>query len=259
MFSNKLKSMEHFSTGALAMILMMGLNAQAKEVINWFVADLPPFISTNTTNEAIDIQAASGPIADLHRQIEKSLPEYEHHYHLQSIPRGEVSLKNKNHYCTLILLQSPQREEFAYFGASFTKTPYKMGLITLKKFIDQKNIDLENYLQKKDFTLAVLSKRFYGNEVAPVLKKYSSRTISLVRDEENMAAIFKLLEKNRVQGTLGYKFEIDDYLTKNPSASIDFQPVKQMSRGHFGRVSCEKTPWGKIALDKVSNVIKAIK
>ncbi|QDK37633.1 TIGR02285 family protein [Bdellovibrio sp. NC01] len=251
--------MEHFSTWVFALTLLSGFNAQAKEVINWFVADMPPFISTNTAHEIIDIQAASGPIADLHRQIEKSLPEYEHRYHLQSIPRGEVSLKKKNHYCTLILLQSPQREEFAYFGASFTKTPYKMGLITLKKYIDAKNTDLEAYLDKKDFTLAVLSKRFYGNDVAPILKKYSARTISLVRDEENMAAVFKLLEKNRVQGTLGYKFEIEDYLTKNPAADMGFQPVKQMNEGHFGRVSCEKTPWGKVALDKVSNVIKAIK
>jgi uncharacterized protein (TIGR02285 family) len=72
-----------------------------------------------------------------------------------------------------------------------------------------------------------------------------------------MGSLFKMLNSQRVDGVLAYYLELAEEQERNPeSRDLRFYPLRQDFTNISLPVSCEKSPWGKKTLNRISLAVK---
>ena len=231
--------------------------------ISWVLLNFPPMMRLEIDREGeIDIAQASGPMADLQRELVKALPQYKHLYKVVTYPRAQKLFESHGGYCTIMFLENKDRSEYLYFGDTIAMaTP--PGLVTHKKNeallkISEQNqlVDLEQLLRTQDFQIGLVSGRSFSPRIDAALVDPKKPVFKMVIYEA-MGSLFKMLNAKRVDGVLAYYMELAEEQERNPAAGdLRFYQLKQDHKTISLPVSCEKSPWGKKTLGQISVAVK---
>lgn len=231
--------------------------------ISWVLLNFPPMMKLDIDREGeIDIAQASGPMAELQRELVKALPQYKHLYKVVTYPRAQKLFESHGGYCTIMFLENNDRSEYLYFGDTIAMaTP--PGLVTHKKNeallkISEQNqlADLEQLLRTQDFQIGLVSGRSFSPRIDAALADPKKPVFKIVIYEA-MGSLFKMLNAKRVDGVLAYYMELAEEQERNPAASdLRFYQLKQDHKTISLPVSCEKSPWGKKTLAQISVAVK---
>lgn len=236
------------------------LNPPDEKTIQWLIHDLPPVLVLTSDSLNVDLEKAQGPVAGMYKKLSNSLPQYEHRFLRIPFIRAEKLLREKKQFCTLLLQENEVRRELLSFGAEVAIAP-PPGMITLK--VTAKNhlvwelgqVSLQKTLGSGNFQLGVVKGRFYSPELNPILAG-SHKSFNFVSDG-SAGNLLSMLAKGRLDGVLGYYFEMTDYEQKHPgSPLLQFSRVKEVPEFTVIRASCEKTAWGEKALSAISKAVK---
>jgi uncharacterized protein (TIGR02285 family) len=233
------------------------------ESISWVLLNFPPMMKLEIDREGeMDIGHASGPMAELQKELVKALPQYKHLYKVVTYPRAKKLFESHGGYCTIMFLRNADRSQYLYFGETIaTATP--PGLVTNKKNeallkITEQNqfVDLEQLLKKENFQLGVVSGRSFSPRIDAAFVNTKKPVFKMVIYEA-MGSLFKMLNAQRVDGVLAYYMELAEEQERNPAASdLRFYQLKQDHVSISLPVSCEKSPWGKKTLEQISIAVK---
>lgn len=239
------------------------LNPPDEKTIQWLMHDLPPVISLqDDSGLEVQINKATGPIAQMYKTLAESLPQYHHRYLRIPFMRSEKLMREKKQFCTLLLQENESRQEFLTFGEEVAvNIPPPPGIVMLRGtpedryVLEDSHVSVKDTLAKGDFRLGVVKGRYYSPELQDFLKTDKS-SYNFVNDG-SVANLLSMIGKARLDGVLAYYFEMADYENRHPRApSLQFLPVKETDDFSIIRASCEKTPWGEKALKAISKVVK---
>lgn len=236
------------------------LNPPDEKTIQWLVHDMPPAIVLHTDELVVDVSKADGPIAGMYKTLSQTLPQYNHRFLRIPFVRAEKLLQEKKQFCTLLLQENEVRRGFLIFGEEVAIT-LPPGLIALKSTPDTKfvfesaQVSAQKTLEAGPFQLGVVKGRFYSPELETTLKN-NKKSFDFVSDG-SVANLLSMVAKGRLDGVLGFYFEMTDYEQKHPNTpELQFFRVKEAPEFTTIRASCEKTPWGEKALKDISKVVK---
>ncbi|KYG61544.1 hypothetical protein AZI86_17710 [Bdellovibrio bacteriovorus] len=236
------------------------LNPPDEKTIQWLIHDMPPAIVLNSDDLLVNLEKAAGPIAGMYKSLSQALPQYHHRFLRIPFVRAEKLLREKKQFCTLLLQENEARRHFLTFGEEVAIT-LPPGLIALKstpdtKFVlDHAQVSAKKTLDAGPFQLGVVKGRFYSPELETVLKG-NKKSFNFVSDG-SVANLLSMLGKGRLDGVLGFYFEMTDYEQKHPhTPEMQFFRVKEAPEFTTIRASCEKTAWGEKTLKAVSKVVK---
>jgi uncharacterized protein (TIGR02285 family) len=233
--------------------------------IHWVLLDFPPFLAMPKEMQDTDsnsLAEAKGPFAEIHRELEKALPEYSHTYRMVTFQRAQKLFESKKQYCTILFFKTPAREQYLIFGGALAST-IAPGIIlderrieNYKDYMKNSEVDLPGLLQSPSFRLGVVEGRSFSSKIDgfvedsknPVFRNISDRT---------MGGLFKMLAAKRLDGVLGYYLELANEQKNNPDTkTLHFYPIQQEKNILTLRVSCEKSPWGADTVRKITEVTK---
>ncbi|MFS4459489.1 TIGR02285 family protein [Bdellovibrio sp. HCB2-146] len=228
--------------------------------IGWVLFNFPPLFKFSEGTS--DIEKSVGPMAEIQRELVKALPQYKHSFHLVTFPRAKKLFESGNHYCTILLLKTEEREQYLYFGSTIATT-LPPGLVILRKNENlikpsstHSTVDLLKLLQTTNFQLGVVSGRSFSSEVDHSLTQAQKSVYKLVVSEA-MGSLFKMITAQRIDGALAYYLELAEEQARNPaSRELGFYPLKQDQEILSLPVSCEKSEWGKRTLKNIARAVK---
>jgi len=240
-------------------------SAENKEAIRWVLLDFPPFLDVDDTyaDQEVTLDKIKGPIADIQRELEKSLPSFEHSYRMVSFRRAQKLFESKNHHCTILFFKTPDREKYLVYGGLIAST-VPPGIVIdekrkdqIQSFIQKEGVDLHQLLTQSSFRLGIVEGRSFSPQVDNSMATSKLPITKLVSDK-TMGQIFQMIASNRLDGALAYYLELANEQKENPrTQSLRFYPLKQEQTTINLRVSCEKSPWGEITVKKVSDAVKS--
>jgi len=238
--------------------------AQASDrEISWVLLNFPPLMKLQINREGgTDISSATGPMADLQRELVKALPQYQHRYKVVTYPRAKKLFESHGGYCTILFLENKDRGEYLYFGETIaTATPpglivHKRSEPLLRLATQNSLVDLEHLLKTQDFQVGIVSGRSFSPRIDAALVETKKPLFKIVVYEA-MGSLFKMLNAQRIDGVLAYYMELAEEQERNPAASdLRFYQLKQDHTSISLPVSCEKSPWGKKTLGQISLAVK---
>lgn len=236
------------------------LSPPDEKTIQWLIHDLPPVIVLKSDDLIVDLDKAQGPIAEMYKILSQSLPQYNHRFLRIPFVRAEKLLREKKQFCTLLLQENEARQEILTFGEEVA-IGLPPGLIALKstpenKFpLERRQVSLRKTLASGQFQLGVVKGRFYSPELEPILAE-NKRSFNFVSDG-SAANLLSMLGKGRLDGVLGFYFEMTEYEKRHPQTpELQFFRVKEVPDFTVIRASCENTPWGAKALKAISKVVR---
>jgi uncharacterized protein (TIGR02285 family) len=236
------------------------LNPPDEKTIQWLIHDLPPAIVLSSDDLQVDIDKAQGPIAGMYKTLAASLPQYHHRYLRIPFVRAEKLLKEHKQFCTLLLQENEARKNFLIFGEEVAIN-IPSGLILLKttpaeKYsLENSQVSMKTTLDQGHFRLGIVKGRYYSAGLDPILSA-DTKSFNFVSDG-SVGNLLSMVGKGRLDGVLGYYFEMTDYERRHPnSPELQFLRVKESPDFAAIRASCEKTPWGEKALKAISKVVR---
>lgn len=246
-----------FATEA-AFAAPQALNPANEKTIQWLVHDLPPAITLDSDKLEVDIEKATGPIAEMYQILSQSLPEYQHRYLRIPYIRAEKLMREHKQFCTLLLQENESRRQFLTFGEEVAVN-IPPGIVMLRGTAGPKDLSpafsVVDAVSKKDFRLGVVKGRYYSPELQGFLKT-DKKSYNFVNDG-SVANLFAMIGKSRLDGVLAYYFEMAEFERRHPRApALEFVPIKEATDLSVIRASCEKTAWGEKALKSISKVVK---
>lgn len=238
--------------------------AEGKESLRWVLLDFPPFLDIDDSyaDQEVTLEKIKGPIADIHRELEKSLPNFEHSYRMVSFLRAQKLFESKQHHCTILFLKTPEREKYLVYGGLIAST-IPPGLVIddkrrdqIQGFLNKDGVDLHQLLTQSPFRLGIVEGRSFSPQVDRSLNA-SQKPITRFVTDKAMGNIFQMISSNRLDGALAYYLEMANEQKENPrTQSLHFYPLKQEQTTINLRVSCEKSPWGNATVKKVSEAAR---
>lgn len=235
----------------------------AKQEINWVLLNFPPLMQLATEHDGeVDINKAQGPMADIQAELVKSLPEYQHRYHMVSFLRAKKLFESEKGYCTILFLKTKEREQYLSFGDTIART-MPPGLVMDKHKLEQVKdsrqgnaLDLQHLLKKTPFQLGVVNGRSFSMAVDRAIASVEKPIFRMVTNEA-MGSLFKMLMAQRIDGVLAYNLELAAEQERNPAAAdLRFIPLVQERAVISLPVSCERSPWGQKTLGRISKALK---
>gem|GEM_PF-6023953 len=241
------------------------MKAEPKDNIQWVLLDFPPFLDVQNVDsqDEVTLERLKGPIADIHKELAQSLPDFKHSYRMASFRRAQKLFESRNHHCTILFLKTPDREKYLVYGGIIAST-IPPGLIidekrhdSIQKFIDKNGmVDLHELLTDSQFKLGTVEGRSFSNEVDKSMNASQTPITKLVSDRA-MASLFQMVATQRLDGALAYYLEMSNEQKINSrTKTLRFYPLKQDQSTITLRVSCERSPWGEITVKKISEAVK---
>lgn len=240
-----------------------GITPPNKKTINWMVHEIPPLLLLKSSDTVLEADDIEGPLAGLYKTLAKSMPEYEHRFLRLPLVRLTKLLKDNKQICSLVLLESKERQEYLVFGEEVS-VGLPWGLITLKDLSPGKyslsgapypEIDVAKTLDKSRFRLGFATGRYYGPQVMPLLAK-SKSSYGLLSDGSVMK-LLSMLEAKRLDGVLAVYLEMAEYERAHPEGpKMQFFRIKEAPDFTTLRVSCENSKWGRKTEKDISKVVR---
>ena len=247
------------------LMLSFSATAEPKDNIQWVLLDFPPFLDVQNVDSQDEVTLArlKGPIADIHKELARSLPDFKHSYRMASFRRAQKLFEAHSHHCTILFLKTPEREKYLVYGGIIAST-IPPGLVidenrrdTIEKFVDKSGmVDLHKLLTDSEFKLGTVEGRSFSNEVDNSMNASQTPITKLVSDRA-MASLFQMVATKRLDGALAYYLEMSNEQKSNSrTKALRFYPLKQDQSTINLRVSCERSPWGELTVKKISDAAK---
>jgi uncharacterized protein (TIGR02285 family) len=238
-------------------IMLMPVQAMAKEAVTWMEAVMPPFLMQSETQQN---RGYGNVVTDI---IREGLSDYKHDTMATNITRHFYKFKQGEKVCSVGLYRTPEREEFMYFSIpSFLTLP---AVLIIRKdaqsrFGNRKSVKLAEILNDKQLTVGLSKDRSYGAKTDEVLKQHlGSGNIFEITGQELSLNLFKMLMKDRIDGIIGLP---EEALYQAEQLGIRDQvmtlAIEENQRGYedwLSSVGCSKTPWGKAIIGRINEIL----
>jgi uncharacterized protein (TIGR02285 family) len=243
---------------ALVLLLILPCAVPAKDAILWQTYHRPP--GTFNYGE----HKGQGFVQKTLQMIIERMPEYQHKMPITTLARAMSDIKAGKHACHPALYKTPEREKDMIFSTASMLNPSSRIIAkhkTISAFIENEQVSLERILQDESLIFGHVLTRSYGSAIDDVLKQHHNIQNFISVENLDLSRIFKLIERDRVDATIAFPFEIQHYVQNNPDSTGELvaYPIKNISAYSTGAIACPKTPWGKEVIDKINTILKEIK
>ncbi|WP_170309522.1 TIGR02285 family protein [Litorilituus lipolyticus] len=198
-----------------------------------------------------------GFIDQIRDSLIENLNEYQHLTSISALDKLFHDMKLGKNICHPLLFVTKQRKQHAYFSIPVTITPSMRVVMTTKRANEQnikEPIELKT-LFKSGQIFATVKGRSYGAFIDEAIKQQKNNYSHAQMSAEDNTRLFRLLEKNRIDFTFAYPFELNYFQTYHQSTDFSSFTIKGLSEYTLGSVACSKTAWGKSVIGKVNKVL----
>jgi len=252
----------------VGLILLMGTllgttgPAFAEQTIEWQHPDFPPSYILQGPYRG------QGSVDNIHRQLFTHLVDYKHKTIVANFRRVIRSIAAKREICAAAILWNKERAEMVEYSIPhFLVHPVR---IIIRKDIRDRfepykesdgTYSLERILMAEELMLGYAPGRSYSKTLDQILKPYTNDNNSrVVAQNSILSGILKMLERNRIDYTLGYSHEVA-YLANTGDFRADFisLPIKGANELIPVHVGCPKNEWGRAIISKLNRFIPKVR
>lgn len=247
----------HFHYFLLLILILPGA-VSAKDTILWQTYHRPP--GTFNYGE----HQGQGFVQKALQLIIERMPEYQHEMPITTLARAISDIEAGHNVCHPSLFITAEREKYMLFSNAAILNPSNRIIAkpeSIVAFLENGQVDLAQLLQQDWLLFGHVKNRSYGNTIDDMFKKHNpiKKFISI----ENIALdrVFKLIERDRIDLTIAYPFEVEHYLKNDKLAlgQLVAYPIKDISPYITGSVACPKNAWGEKIIKKINRILKEIK
>ncbi|WP_085297997.1 TIGR02285 family protein [Cognaticolwellia mytili] len=232
--------------------LYLSVSAQANTII-WQTDHRPPASILKAPYQG------QGFIDTIRDELIEQLPQYQHIRSVSSLDRLFEEMNQGKEICHPLLFVTEERKKNAYFSIAATITP-SMRLVmradVAQALYLKEPINLEQFISNTRETFAIVKGRSYGPVIDSILALHNSNDNHVKINVSDNTTLFKLLEKNRVDFTFAYPFELNYYRTHNPNTQFKMFTIQGEADYTLGSVACSKTAWGKSAIENINSALR---
>jgi uncharacterized protein (TIGR02285 family) len=200
-----------------------------------------------------------GFIDTIRDELIAQLPQYQHKKLISPLDRLFEDMSRGKKICHPLLFITEKRKKNAYFSIAATITP-PMRLVMRADIAQTLNlkepINLKQFINNTRNTFAIVKGRSYGPIIDNILKLNSNNDTHIKISVSDNTTLFKLLEKDRVDFTFAYPFELNYYRTHNPNTQFKMFAIQDEANYTLGSVACSKTSWGKSVIENINNALR---
>ena len=245
----------------LLLVLPFMLTAKmvaAKETIWWQTYHRPPSTFTHGDHKN------QGFVQKIMQLIIKKMPNFNHEIPVTTFDRAMSGIKSGQNVCHPALYITPERKKYMLFSNASMITPNSRVIAkpeTIAPYVIDNQVDLAKILQQNILTFSHVDNRSYGIEIDAILKRHQKKSTFFPVHNINITRVFKMLERNRMDVSIAYSFEIQHYLEQKPESAkaLVAYPVANISPYDLGSVACPKNAWGENIIRRINEVLKEIK
>jgi uncharacterized protein (TIGR02285 family) len=199
-----------------------------------------------------------GFIDKIRDELIAQLPQYQHEKSISPLDRLFEDMSRGKEICHPLLFVTEERKKNAYFSIAATVTP-SMRLVmradVAQALYLKEPINLKQFINNTRETFAIVKGRSYGPFIDNILALHNNNDTHIKISVSDNTTLFKLLEKNRVDFTFAYPFELNYYRTHNPNIQFKMFTIQGEADYTLGSVACSKTAWGKSVIENIDNAL----
>jgi len=243
---------------SLVLLLILPCIVSAKDTILWQTYHRPP--GTFNYGE----HKNQGFVQKALQMIIEQMPEYQHDMPITTLARAISDIKAGKKACHPALYITAEREEHMVFSnASILNSNTRIIAKpeNMEHFLENGQVNLEKILQQNSLIFGHVNNRSYGNTIDDIFKKYNHANNIVQVNNIDLKRVFQMIERNRVDITIAYPFEIQYYLKNTPQSieQLVAYPIANIPPYNTGAVACPKNAWGKKIIQQVNAILKKIK
>lgn len=239
---------------ALALAQENSQSITTDNIIYWQTDHRPPASIMRGANKG------QGYIDGIREYLISNMPHYQHKYSTSSLDKLFEDMKKGKNVCHPLLFVTEARKELAYFSIAATITPSIR--IAIKSNLAQslqlkEPVNLEQLITESRATFAIIKGRSYGPYIDEFLQRQKALDTHVQISVEDNTTLFKLLERDRIDFTFAYPFELTFYQTQEFSKNTPFKilSIDGVEDYTLGSVACTKNAWGRSVIERVNVVL----
>lgn len=253
-----LHMVQKFSFYALLFLLFNPFSAYSKETIAWQTYHRPP--GTFNYGE----YKGQGFVQKILQMVTEKMPEYNHEMPITTLARAIADINAGLNVCHPALYITAERKKSMYFSNAAILNATNRIIAkpeSVAPFLENNQVNLEKLLKNNSVTVGHVQGRSYGNAIDAIFTKHSQLANILPLQNIDLTRVFKLLERDRVDITIAYPFEIQHYLKNHADedSQLAVFAIAKMPPYDTGAVACPKNKWGKKVINKVNSVLAELK
>jgi len=239
-------------------LLMLPFSALATDTILWQTYHRPPGTFNFGENKG------QGFVQKSLQMIIEQMPDYQHKMPTSTLARAIADIKAGKKACHPALYKTPEREKEMIFSNASILNANNRVIVKPEKilpFLHNGQVNLEKVLQQNTLVFGHVKNRSYGNVIDGIFKKYNHAENILQIDNIDLSRLFQMIERERVDVSIAYPFEIQHYLKENPQSTgqLASYAIANIPAYNIGAVACPKNAWGKKVIQQVNTILKKIK
>lgn len=196
------------------------------------------------------------------QMVVDALPEYEHQRPATTLARALENIRQGRQVCHPALYPTQERKQFAVFSQSSLITP-SIRVVAREDFAKQvlsSPVDLPALINNPQYSFILVTGRSYGKAIDELLARYKNvQQVSIAA--HNVANLFRLVEKGRVDFTLAYPFEFA-YYKANESDSVvplSLYTIQNAAPYVSGAIACPNNAWGRQVIKRIDQILTTLK
>jgi len=252
------KMFRSFFRYALVLLVMLPCVVPAKDIILWQTYHRPPGVYNYGEHKG------QGFVQKTLQMIIERMPEYQHEMPITTLARAISDIKAGQKACHPALYITPEREKYMVFSNASMLNPKNRIVAkpeTITPFLENGQVNLEKILQQDSLIFGHVQNRSYGNAIDDIVKKHNQTKNFVPIENIDLNRVFKMIERERVDISIVYPFEIQHYLNNNSlsSGQLAAYPIANIAAYNTGSIACPKNAWGKKIVEQINTILKEIK
>lgn len=246
------------SFGYLLMLVMLPFSVSAKDTILWQTYHRPPGTFNFGENKG------QGFVQQSLQMIIEQMPDYQHEMPITTLARAIADIKAGKQACHPALYITPEREKEMIFSNASILNANNRVIARPEKilpFLNNGQVSLEKILQQNSLVFGHVKNRSYGNIIDDIFKRHEHAENIVQVDNIDLNRVFQMIERERVDISISYPYEIQHYLMKNPQSTgqLAAYAIENIPAYNIGAIACPKNAWGKKVIQQINTILKEIK
>jgi len=246
------------SFGYLLMLVMLPFAVPAKDTILWQTYHRPP--GTFNYGE----HKGQGFVQKALQMIIEQMPEYDHEMPITTLARATSDIVAGKKACHPALYITPERKkQMVFSNASILNSNTRVIAKpeNIMPFLEHGQVNLKKLLQHDSLIFGHVKNRSYGNAIDNIFKKYDHAKNIIQVDNIDLQRVFQMIERDRVNISIAYPFEIQYYLQNNTQSTglLEAYSIVGIPPYNTGAIACPNNAWGKKVIQQVNTILKTLK